>query len=105
MSTMDKLVETANQQLDEHRKWLKVRILAFPTSHDMAAARQMLIEQVDQIKVRLTTVRGADKDAIASVLWEYPDELHEFLKKALPEALEGGHTVDTSKPTFTAKRI
>jgi hypothetical protein len=106
MSDVDDLVEKAQKQLDEHKKWLAGQIYVLPSVVAMDAAKQLLVAQADQIRLRVAKANGK----LVSVVYEYPDELYAFLRsdatpQHLRDALAGGHVVDPNQPTFSAKRV
>lgn len=103
MSEVDDLMEMALKQLAEHVElFLVPEINKIPTDVGMAAGKALLIAQARMIKLRMVR---SDK-GIASVVWEYPDELGAFLKapgtpQHLRDTLAGGHVVSTEQPAFT----
>lgn len=102
---VNELMTQAQKQLAEHAEWLAVEIEKMPTNVDMAAGKALLCAQAQQIKLRMVR---SDK-GIASVVWEYPDELGAFLRSTgapqhLRDTLTGGHIVSTEQPAFTAVR-
>lgn len=107
MSEVDDLVSAAQKQLDEHKKWLVMEIesmAAFGTV-DPLPDWQRLRAQAREVKLRVARVHGD----VATVVYEYPDELVAFLRSDaapahLRAALAGGHVVDPDKPAFTARR-
>lgn len=102
----DDLITKAQQQLDEHKAWLAVEIEKLSPEPGHGLALYVLCAwQARQIKLRVAKVSGQ----IASVVYEYPDELIAFLRaettpKHLRDSLAGGHVVDPSQRTFTATR-
>lgn len=110
---MNDLITKAQQQLDEHKAWLRSEIGKLPITTWVPpefvwsgeGMRAFLVSLADQIKLNMVKVSGR----VASVVYEYPDELYRFLKseiapKHLRDSLAGGHVVDPSQRTFTATR-
>ncbi len=109
MSDVSQLISDAQQQLDEHKVWLKRQM------HDFMIAKEggewklqfrTLIAQVDDIKLRMSK---ADEGGI-SALWEYPDELAAWLRspqapEPLRKSITEGRSVDMNQPGFTATRL
>jgi hypothetical protein len=105
----DDLVAQAQRQLDEHKAWLRSEIgkitVCGPDWSGPEPAWRVLLEQADQIRLRVARVRGT----VASVIYEYPDELVAFLRSDLAPphlraSIAGGHVLDPNQPTFTARR-
>lgn len=95
-----RLMTEAQQQLDEHKAWLKIEI----SMHATHVAQ--LQNHVDEIKLRMARVDAEDS---VSILWEYPEELLAYLRDPstpdhLRKTLEGGCVVDLEQPGFSAKR-
>lgn len=79
------LAETAQQQLNEHKVWLKQRLIEYQQDF-MKPTKQaidVLIHQVDEIKLESVfpepNVRTIDDKPTLSIVYTYPDELYEFL--------------------------
>jgi hypothetical protein len=97
-----RLMGDAQQQLDEHKLWLKGQMHEWMNTQDGGEWKlqfRVLIEQVDDIKLRMSRV---DSDNI-TIVWEYPDEIITFLKAEttpahLRKALEGGHVINPEQP-------
>ncbi len=107
MSEVDELVNTAQNQLDEHKKWLVAEIekMAASGTVDPLLDWELLRAQARELKLRVARVHGG----VATVVYEYPDQLVDFLLSPwtpapLSSALAGGHVVDPDKPAFTARR-
>lgn len=105
MSDVDDLVEKAQRQLDEHKEWLAAEIGKVEGPVSVPWSRQLISDQVREIKLRVARTNGR----VASVVYEYPDELYAFLRsddapKHLRDTLSSGHVVDPNQPTFTAQR-
>ncbi len=103
--TADDLIIKAQQQLDEHKTWLRLEIAKAGDDVFKIDQAPVLILLVSQIRLRVAKVSGR----VASVIYEYPDELVAFLRaettpKHLRDSLAGGHVVDPSQRTFTATR-
>ncbi len=103
----DDLIAKAQQQLDEHKKWLHDELMKLGAADEPRQDPKwvILVHQASQIKLRVAKVSGR----VASVVYEYPDELVAFLRaettpKHLRDSLAGGHVVDPSQRTFTAMR-
>lgn len=106
---VDDLVTQAQRQLDEHKAWLEVEIRKIDPGvflgSGAVAGTSILAHQVQQIRLRVARVRGT----VASVVYEYPDELVAFLRSDLAPphlraSIAGGHVLDPNQPTFTARR-
>jgi hypothetical protein len=108
MSTVEKLMSDSQQQLDEHKVWLKQQMIEWMNTQDSGEWKlqfRVLIAQVDEVKLRMSK---AEEDSVTTV-WEFPDELAAYLRdpetpEHIRKALEGGHVVDMNKPGFEAKR-
>ena len=106
---MSKLMADALAQLEEHKVWLKQQMHEYMNAQEAGEwkiAFRILIQQVDDIKLRASRVDAADS---ASILWEYPDELLAFLRSAraplhLRQSLEGGRIIDKEEPGHSVKR-
>lgn len=103
MSDVNKLMMDAERQLSEHAEWLVIEIQNLPIPDDTKA---LLCVQATMIKLRMSRVDAVDS---ISVLWEYPDELFEFLRSELaPDhlraSLEGGRLVDLNQPAQSVRR-
>lgn len=103
----DDLITKAQQQLDEHKKWLRDEFMKLGTADGPRQDPKwvILVHQAGEIRLRVAKVSGR----VASVVYEYPDELVAFLRaettpKHLRDSLAGGHVVDPSQRTFTATR-
>jgi hypothetical protein len=102
---VNELMKVAHQQLFEHAQWLNQEIMKIPSFIESDGMKILLAEQALQIKIRMVkSDRG-----IASVVYEYPDELAAYLQnpatpKHLRDSLAGGHQVSQDQPTFTATR-
>jgi hypothetical protein len=107
MSDVNKLMSDAQQQLDEHKVWLKQQMHAWMNTQDGGEWKldfRKTIMLVDDVKLRMSRV-----DEVVSILWEYPDELTAFLRSVtapehLRKSLEDGHVVDMNQPGFSARR-
>lgn len=105
MSDVDDLVEKAQKQLEEHCAWLAREIMKVD-GIEGSNAKLILVLQARTIKLRIA--RAAN--GVASVVYEYPDELFAFLRSEtapqhLRDSLAGGQVVDPNQPTFSAKRV
>lgn len=105
MSEADGLVEAAQRQLEEHKRWLAGQLYMTSLGVVPDAKKMALITQAGEIKLRVVRVSGN----LASVVYEYPDELYAFLSSAeapshLRATLAGGHVVDPDQPTFKVTR-
>jgi hypothetical protein len=93
------LMTNAQKQLDEHAAWLAAEITNLTPEQAAPFMRSMLVIQTKQIKLRMAR---ADKDSV-SVVWDYPDELGEFLRERAPDhlraSLAGGHLVEIDAPS------
>lgn len=102
----DDLVCVAQKQLDEHKAWLAAEVeKAAATVPLVDPLVVLLTHQVGQIRLRVAKVAGK----VASVVYEYPDELYAFLRSEhapehLRAALAGGLVVDPNQPTLSVKR-
>jgi protein involved in ribonucleotide reduction len=106
VTDIEQLMTNASKQLAEHQEWLIAEIQKIPADYGFTMAKEFLVVQVGQIKLRMARARGG----IASVVWEYPDELIAFLRnehtpKHLRDTVADGHNVSTEQPAFTAKKI
>lgn len=106
MNDVNKLMEDATKQLAEHVEWLATEIEKLPATSNMTAAKALLVSQARQIKLRVVRAHSG----VASVVWEYPDELGAYLKSPvapqhLRDTLAGGHVVSTEQPAFTASKV
>lgn len=104
MSDVDELVEKAQRQLDEHKKWLAGQI--YTAGGMIDPHKMMLAAQASEIKLRVAKAAGG----VVSVVYDYPDELFAFLSaettpKHLRDTLAGGHVVDPNQRTYEAKRV
>jgi len=102
MSEVDELMTKATAQLLEHQEWLVAEIEKLPSNVDTDAGKLVLVHQAKHIRLRVVR---AEK-GVASVVWEYPDELAAFLKheatpKHLRDTLAGGREVSTEQPAST----
>lgn len=105
MSEVDELMTKATAQLLEHQEWLAAEIEKIPSNIDTDAGKLVLVHQARNIKLRVVR---AEK-GVASVVWEYPDELAAFLKheatpKHLRDTLAGGRVVNTEQPMTSVER-
>lgn len=106
---MSKLMTDAMQQLEEHKVWLKDQLHEYMHAlpgGEWKIAFRVVIDQVDEIKLRMTRVDAVDN---VSLLWEYPDELLTFLRSTkapqhLRASLEGGRLVEPEQPGHSVKR-
>lgn len=99
------LMEQARRQLEEHSAWLADEIRKMPSLVATDGAKELLAQQASQVKLRIVR---ADRGTV-SVVWDYPDELHAFLRSQvapqhLRDTLAGGHDVSVEQPAFTVKR-
>lgn len=99
------LMEQARRQLAEHAAWLADEIRKIPSLVATDGAKELLAQQAAQIRLRFVR---ADRGNV-SVVWDYPDELHAFLRsevapKHLRDTLAGGHDVSVEQPSFSVKR-
>lgn len=106
MSEADDLVETAQRQLEEHKEWLAREIS--DVSPDVLKVGQMLLLATQARQIKLRVVRASTN--VATVVWEYPDELFAFLRsdlasKRLRDSLAGGHVVDPDQPASSWRRV
>jgi len=106
MNDINQLMTDAAKQLTEHQEWLVIEIEKIPADVKLSGTKAFLCGQVRMIKLRMARARNG----VASVIWEYPDELAAFLRlpstpQHLRETIAGGHLVDTEQPAFTAKRV
>jgi len=105
MSEVDDLVALAQKQLDEHSEWLAVEIGKIEGPISVPWPRQLMIDQARAIRLRVARTTGT----VASVVYEYPDELYAFLTseaapKHLRDSLAGGHVVSPNQPASTLRR-
>lgn len=107
MSDADDLVEKAQKQLEEHKRWLALEIEKIPTvTGDFPMhIRAWMVAQADQIKLRVARTDGK----LVSAVYEYPDELYVYLRserapKHLRDTLAGGHVVDPNQSSWSARR-
>lgn len=101
----DDLVATAQLQLEQHREWLASRISELPESAVAPGEMLLLAVQARQIRLRVAKVSAQT----ATVVWDYPDELHAFLNsdrapKDLKDTLAGGHVVNPNQPAWSVRR-
>jgi hypothetical protein len=101
---VDNLITQAQHQLDEHKAWLEAEIRKID---GWAGPIGVLVLALlaRQVRLRVARVRGT----VASVVYEYPDELVAFLRSDLAPphlraSIAGGHVLDPNQPTFTARR-
>ena len=92
------------QAIAERR--MRAEIEKIPADVKLSGTKAFLCGQVRMIKLRMARARNG----VASVIWEYPDELAAFLRlpstpQHLRETIAGGHLVATEQPAFTAKRV
>lgn len=103
-----KLMSDAQQQLDEHKVWLKTQMREYMNAQDAGEWKlnfRVLIEQVDNIKLRMSR---AEEGAV-TIVWEYPDEVIAYLKdpttpEHIRKSLEGGHVLNPDQPGHSVKR-
>jgi len=91
MNDINKLMEDALVQLDEHKQWLCSRLSELEPP---PPRREVLKAQAMEIKLQ---VASADKGRV-TLVYEYQDELHAFLRsettpKDLRDSLAGGYDV------------
>lgn len=109
MSDINTMMTQAQQQLDEHKVWLKQQMHEYLNAQDggeWKIAFRVLIMQVEDIKLRASRIDAVDN---VSILWEYPDELLAFLRSErapqhLRATLEGGRLVEQDQPGHSVKR-
>jgi len=104
MGDAEDLVEKAQRQLDEHKKWLADEIEKLPLVPWQE--KYNLANRALEIKLRVAKAAGT----VVSVVYEYPDELYAFLAsdaapKHLRDTLVGGNVVDPNKPAASARRV
>jgi hypothetical protein len=102
MSDVDDLVMKAQQQLEEHKKWLADELEKLPIEW---RRKYNLVEWALEIKLRVARTDGK----LVSAVYEYPDVLYLFLSsdaapKHLRDTLAGGHVVDPNQPSWSARR-
>ena len=103
MGDAEDLVEKAQRQLDEHKKWLADEIEKLPLVPWQE--KYNLANRALEIKLRVAKAAGT----VVSVVYEYPDELVAFLRSDLAPphlraSIASGHVLDPNQPTFTARR-
>jgi hypothetical protein len=106
MSDADDLVEKAQKQLEEHKKWLADELEKLPIALGFPwMVKYNLVNRA--LEIRLRVVKASTHTVTA--VYDYPDELYQFLRsdvapKHLRDSLAGGHVVDPNQPTFSVKR-
>lgn len=108
----ERLMKLAQQQLVEHKLWLRAMITDWIVRHEPSINSYMhpLLIAVEEISLELATVEPAVKEdtkPTVSVVYTYPDALHDFLSRAdlpLPMrgALRGGITLGEPIPAVKA---
>lgn len=106
MSDADDLVTKAQQQLEEHKRWLALEIEKAALGLAIVGIDYApLARQAGEIKLRVARTDGK----LVSAVYEYPDELYMFLRSKhvpqhLRDTLAGGHVVDSNQPAWSARR-
>ena len=99
---INKLMEDALTQLEEHKQWLKAQMyehLHTQPEGEWKLGFRLLISQVDEIKMLM----ARPESGTVSIVWSYPDDLSAFLRaEATPQhlraTLDGGHVIDMNQP-------
>jgi len=105
-----KLIEQAQEQLTQHRLWLRLQLCSLGLTETGLDAEQraQLVEEAGLIKLEMVrlepSLKEGEKQTVTAV-YEYPDALHAFLSRAdISEALsipaQGGMTLDTNIPSI-----
>lgn len=106
-----KIIEAAEQQLSEHKLWLRKQLheLAWPNPEAVNAVqdREDLYNAIDEVpKLRLEAVR-MEQDKTLSAIYDYPDALYSFLmREDCPEAISlRKSNARVIVPVATAERV
>lgn len=102
---VNKLMEDAVEQLDDHKAWLAKKIREMNFAVELSGAQELLAQQAAQVKVRIVNVNNQR----VQIVYEYPDELGKFLlsenaTQELRDSLKGGHIIDPNQQAFSVRR-